>query len=228
MFIIFDLDDTLIDTSASITPIKLELALRRMVREGLELDDFEEALKLLLRLDLAAESAKIAIEEFLDINEFDLRFLQIAEHEVYHTFSEDLPVYSLAGAKEALSELSYENKLAIVSRGKIDQQLFKLKKAGIDTSFFCKIVILEKESKKESYRLLGEEFGFSSKETIVCGDRISIDLVPAKQLGCWTVHMKKGRGILSQGNDGEVDFSITELSQLKKVLLDISNQVMVG
>ncbi|MBX9924699.1 MAG: HAD family hydrolase [Rhabdochlamydiaceae bacterium] len=226
MFIIFDLDDTLIDTSACITPVKLERALSRMIQEGMEIEDFSQALHTLLQIDQLSDSARSALEEFIEINGFDSRFLSIGLNEVYHQFCDDLPVFPVEEAVSVLSKLSYEHKMAIVSIGNLDQQLWKLKKAGIDSSLFCKIHILEEKNKKETYQALIQEMNISPQEVIVCGDRIPIDLAPAKQLGCMTVHMKKGRGLYSSSIEKlhEVDFTITHLSQMQKVLLDISSK----
>ncbi len=224
MFIIFDLDDTLIDTSGCITPIKLERALRLMVEQGLELDDFQESLDFLLRLDKKSESAKSALEEFMEINEFDPKFLPLAIQEVYHIFSDEIPVFPTEDAIEILSDLSYDHKMAIVSVGNSDYQMWKLKKAGIDSSLFCKILVLEEKNKKKCYQGIIQEMKLSPQEIVVCGDRIPIDLTPAKQLGCRTVHMKRGRGADVFSRNAGVDFTITNLSQLKKVLLNISNK----
>lgn len=224
MFIIFDLDDTLIETSGFITPFKLERALGRMVEEGLELESFPKALDLLLELDRKSESAQSAIEEFIEINEFDPRFTEIALHEVYHTFSEETPVFPVEDAAEVLSDLSNGHKISIVSIGRHEQQIWKLKKAGIDTSFFCKILVLEEKNKKKPYQALIEEMDLSPRDVVVCGDRIPVDLSPAKQLGCTTVHMKKGRGAYSLGGQHEVDFTITQLSQMRKILQDLSGK----
>lgn len=225
MFIIFDLDDTLIDTSGCITPLKLEKALHCMVKEGLELQDFSLALEQLLRLDKKSESAKSALEEFFEINEFHPRFLPIATHEVYHVFSDEIPVFPMEDALEELAFLSLQHQMAIVSVGKTEHQMWKLKKAGIDSSLFCKILILEERNKKKSYESIIEELNLSPKEVIVCGDRIPIDLAPAKQLGCVTVHIKKGRGLYSLESSREVDFTITNLSQMKDILFTVNNKV---
>ncbi len=152
MFIIFDLDDTLIDTSGCITPVKLERALHCMVEEGLELNDFQKGLEQLLRLDRKSESAKSALEEFMEINDFDSKFLPLALHEVYSSFSEEIPVFAVEDAVEVLANLSYDHKMAIISIGKPDLQMWKLKKAGIDSSLFCKILVLEEKNKKNRPR----------------------------------------------------------------------------
>ena len=222
MFIIFDLDDTLIDTSGCITPVKLEKALQCMVEEGLELGDFQKGLEQLLSLDRKSESAKSALEEFMEINDFDSKFLPLALHEVYSSFSEEIPVFAVEDAVEVLANLSYDHKMAIISIGKPELQMWKLKKAGIDSSLFCKIIVLEEKNKKKYYEELIQELNLSPSDVIVCGDRIPVDLAPAKQLGCKTIHMKKGRGLHSVGSEREVDFTITHLSQISKVLAEIS------
>ncbi len=193
-----------------------------MVEEGLELNNFDRALELLLRLDKKSESAKSALEEFIEINDFDPKFLPGALHEVYSSFSEETPVFPVEDAVEVLSILSYDHKMAIVSVGKMELQMWKLKKAGIDSSLFCKILVLEERNKKKSYEALIQELNLVPSDVIVCGDRIPIDLLPAKQLGCKTIHMKKGRGLHSIGGEREVDFTITGLSQISKVLADLS------
>jgi putative hydrolase of the HAD superfamily len=222
LFIIFDLDDTLIDTSGCITPVKLEKALQCMVEEGLELGDFQKGLEQLLSLDRKSESAKSALEEFMEINDFDSKFLPLALHEVYSSFSEEIPVFAVEDAVEVLANLSYDHKMAIISIGKPELQMWKLKKAGIDSSLFCKIIVLEEKNKKKYYEELIQELNLSPSDVIVCGDRIPVDLAPAKQLGCKTIHMKKGRGLHSVGSEREVDFTITHLSQISKVLAEIS------
>ena len=67
MLIIFDLDDTLIDTSGCITYYKLEDALNAMQAQGLVLPDFAVALELLRRLNKVSLSAESALSECLEL-----------------------------------------------------------------------------------------------------------------------------------------------------------------
>ncbi len=192
MLIIFDLDDTLIDTSGCITPIKLESALSRMVEAGLKVPNFEDALETLRRLDASAESARHTLSEFLEIlgTEEEDKYFKMAVEEVYGPISDDIPIFPLEQAIEVLLDLKGTHELALVSMGKMEQQLIKMKKAGIDSTIFSKIVISEERDKKPHYKKIVEELGYAPSDTLVCGDRISLDLVPAKELGCKTVHMR--------------------------------------
>ncbi len=218
MLIIFDLDDTLVDTSGCITPFKLEDALKRLVQEGLSIPDFSKALDLLKRLDLAADSAKRALAEFLEIHNADPALLSIGVQEVYGNISFDVPLFPLKGANEVLDELSRSHQIALVTIGKSSQQLAKLKKAGIDSGIFSKIVVAEPGNKKIHYQALADDLGYAPTEIVVCGDRISIDLAPARELGYKTVQMRWGRGLNSMGQLSDVDYKISSLRELKEIV----------
>lgn len=218
MLIIFDLDDTLIDTTGSITPVKLEQALVKMVEAGLEIGNFEEALDILKRLDTAAESGSQTLLEFLEITNADKKYFEIGQAELYGQLSSDFPIYPLDQALEVLEELGAQHQLALVSMGKPDQQLLKLKNAGIDSTIFSKIIISEDRDKKPHYKTILDELGFAPLQTVVCGDRVGRDLLPAKELGCITVQMQWGRGLNSTHSPRDVDYAIRKLSQIKDII----------
>jgi putative hydrolase of the HAD superfamily len=218
LLIIFDLDDTLIDTTGSITPVKLEQALVKMVEAGLEVGNFEEALDILKRLDTAAESGSQTLLEFLEITNADKKYFEIGHAELYGQLPSDFPVYPLDQALEVLEELGAQHQLALVSMGKPDQQLLKLKNAGIDSTIFSKMIISEDRDKKPHYKTILDELGFTPLQTVVCGDSVGRDLLPAKELGCITVQMQWGRGLNSTNSPREVDYAIKKLSQIKDIL----------
>lgn len=227
MFIIFDLDDTLIDTSRVITPIKLKQALEAMQKEGCFIPDFQEALGQLLALNEKAESAKDALKEFVFLRKAAEKFFLLGIDVVYSPLEENFSVSPTEGAIDLLSYLCGEHNLAIVSIGKEAQQLFKMKKAGIDSRFFYKIILSEERDKKKHYQQLMKEWGVTASEVIVCGDRILLDLLPAKELGCTTVHIKQGRGVHSKGPPGSVDFTIENLVEFTDVLGRIGRKTIV-
>lgn len=223
MLIIFDLDDTLVDTSGFVTPKKLKDALIRMQDAGCQIKDFNVALQALLELNQKAKSSKAALQKFIEIEGISENFFLIGLQEVYESSLGDLAIPALQGATEVLSFLKKENTLALVTIGKIDRQLEKLKKAGIDSSIFYKILCLEDGSKGSSYMELIQDLCIPASNVLVCGDRVEVDLSPAKQMGCTTVHMKRGRGALEQQSHGEiVDFTITHLSQVVDIFLKLS------
>ncbi len=220
--IIFDLDDTLIDTSVSITPKKLDSAFARMVAEGMSLPNEEEGLEVLRRLNATAPSAREALEEFIEIYEVPRAVLQVGLHEVYENYSDDIPVFPLKGALEVIKEFSRDHDLAIVTAGIEDQQKEKMKKAGIDFSAFRKIIVCSSKEKKLYYQKIWEQSGVAEDDVVVCGDRINTDLTPAKELGFTTVQMLFGRGVYAPGNKNDVDYTISDLMQLKNIVANLS------
>lgn len=216
MLIIFDLDDTLIDTSGCITYYKLEDALRAMVDAGLVLPDFAEAVSLLRRLDRSAESARAALSEFTEIMGIGTEIFERGVHEIYEQPLADRPIFPLEGAIEVLLELRHCHQLALVTIGKHAYQMEKLKKAGIDSHLFSKIVVTQERNKKPHYQLIMDELGYFPKEVIVCGDRISLDLVPAEELGFKTVHVRWGRG--TNGLKYRGDHSILKIAELTEIV----------
>lgn len=220
MLIIFDLDDTLIDTSGCITPVKLEMALTCMIEAGLPVLDPSSAIQLLRRLDAASTSARDTLSEFLEILGAEERFFQIGVEVVYGDLPEEISVFPLEQAVEILVELKECHQLALVSIGEPEQQMAKMKKAGIDSTMFSKIVISQSRDKKLHYQAIVEELGFAPQETIVLGDRIAVDLSPAKELGYKTVQMRWGRGLNHPMTPSktDVDFTITELRQIREII----------
>lgn len=223
MLIIFDLDDTIIDTSGSILPFKLKRALQAMKEEGLYIENFLESLKMLISIDAGSESTKAALKEFLEIHDADPRFLDIGCRVVYKERNFPFEVSTTKEALSSLFELRKSHQLAIVSAGIKEIQLEKLKKASIDTSIFSRIVICEESGKRKSYQFLIEDLKVSPSRVIVCGDRIKRDLTPAKALGIKTIHMRWGRGLHQNLHDEDVDFSVSSLDQVKPILMQLEN-----
>ncbi len=218
MLIIFDLDDTLIDTSGSITPIKLERALQKMVEAGFQTVSFKESLELLKRLDELASNGGKALAEFVEMHDADPSFYEIGIKELYDNICFDAPIFSVDQAVETLSDLRISHQLALVTIGNPTQQYEKMKKAGIDSTMFSKIVITEEKNKKIYYQAIVAELGVIPTDVLVCGDKIEVDLSPAKELGFKTVHMCFGRGKNSLGLKEDVDYTITRLSQIKELI----------
>jgi FMN phosphatase YigB (HAD superfamily) len=218
LLIIFDLDDTLIDTTGCITRLKLEDALHAMMRAGLQVPDTGEALECLKRLDSTSESARHTLAEFLEILGAGSHLFEVGVKEIYENLPADFSIFPLEGAIELLDQLSQSHQLALVTVGKQSQQMDKLKKAGIDSRIFSKIVVSEERNKKPHYQSIVDELGYEPAQVIVCGDRIPLDLAPARELGFKTVQMRWGRGLHSTGRKNDVDHTISELKEMKEIV----------
>lgn len=203
--------------------MQLKYALERLSEEGLQLFNFAEALNLLLRLNETAPSAKHALEEFFEINAFDEKFLLLAIQAVYDDLPSSFIIEPMDMASDVLAVLSESHKLALVTVGRPELQLLKLKKAGIHSEIFSKIIVTQERNKKIHYKSIVSELDMDPAEVIVCGDRIAIDLTPAKELGFRTIQMRSGRGLHCKGSKSDVDFTISHLSEITEVLPKMSN-----
>ena len=80
---------------------------------------------------------------------------------------------------------------------------------------FKKWMCVEKGSKLQAYLTLQKEERALSEDVVVIGDRVDLDLLPAKKLGFHTVHIPSSRSL---GNFLEkeeiVDYQICSLNEL--------------
>jgi putative hydrolase of the HAD superfamily len=217
LLIIFDLDDTIIDTSGSITPFKMRRCLELLVKEGLKIADFESALKLLFECNSKALKSQDALASFVKMMGGRGELVQKVFPEMTSPLPAGFPVLVTPKAKEVLAELAKKHILALVTGGSPTFQQEKLEKAGVDRSFFSKIAIPEDSIKKPFYEACFKEFSVAPKDVWVCGDRIAMDLKPAHELGMRTIHMRWGRGAIGN-TEPWIDHEIFELSELKRVL----------
>lgn len=219
MLLIFDLDDTLVNTWGCCIELKLKLALETMISAGLDVVDKEESLKRLLEINRKSTNAREALQKFLsEIG--GLQYLDVGVKANYGPA--EMPVKTLLGAVEVLKELKNGNILTLVSHGVEEEQLRKMKSAGISKELFSEIIITNNYDKQEEYQKLLKRFSYSPSQAIVCGDKFKTDLLPAKRLGIKTVHMAWGRGKIFPPKREEVDYMI---KSLKELLLIVENLV---
>lgn len=215
--IIFDLDDTLIDTSGSITPFKIGLCLKKLIDSGLAVSNYDAAYKELLDLNNKYANAKSAFFAFGKAHKVCDQEIGSALSEMTSTLPPSFIVDKTPHAIEILEFYHKKYPLALVTGGKPSFQKDKLKKAGIDSSYFSMIGIPEDSVKKPFYQALSKKFSLPPEKIWVCGDRVETDLRPAYELGFRTVHMRWGRGVLAP-SEPWIDFSISTLSQLKEII----------
>lgn len=216
--IIFDLDDTLIDTFSCCIPIKLTKALDAMIKEGLKVNSHDEALGLLYSINNTAANGKEALRIFLrKVGNFDTTLLDVGV-EIYYGNVEGIKINPLPLALEVLEELKSRFDLALISMGNEEEQLEKLNSAGISLLLFKSIIFTKEYDKGDHYDMLCTALGLDYPSVLVCGDKFRTDLLPAQELGMKTVWMKYGRGANEKVFNGKPDFSITSLEELKDVI----------
>lgn len=213
--IIFDLDDTLIDTSGYVTPFQMKRALKYLVEAGMNVENEDVAYRELLSCNQKALKSKDALLGFIQKQTMDSSLAASALELLQAPLPSDFKIPTTPGALEILSFFRLSHKLALVTGGHPPFQLEKLKKAGLDRSIFSKIAIPEDSIKKPCYERLIEEFSISPDQVWVCGDRIEMDLMPAKELRCHAIHMRWGRGLAAKQWIGP---SIHTLNELKRII----------
>ena len=216
--IIFDLDDTLIDTSGSIVPNVLKHALKEMEKVGLVMADFNRSYHLLVRLNTYHLHLQDAMEEFLEMHRAPMKCLDVGLQAVYDTPVFTAPIRPIEGAVQVLQELSLSHLLVMVTHGKKSIQMEKMNKAGIKAQWFNQLYFCTDRDKKTIYQKISWKMGICPLNGLVCGDRIYFDLTPAKELGYKTVQIRWGRGLGNTGFKKDVDYTILHLRELTALL----------
>lgn len=196
----------------------MEIALQKMIEAGLEVKDYSHAKFQLWVLDRKTSSSRETLRLFLAYMRADPALVEVGMQAMYGKLPAKLKVKPMKGAKKLLEELRAKYKLALVTGGVPSFQKEKWENAGIDSSLFSTIAVANDCEKKIHYQEILKQIQTSPLRTIVVGDRIGRDLLPAKELGCTTVQIKWGRGLQYENHRGAVDFVISELAEIKKIL----------
>lgn len=177
----------------------------------------EKAFGQLTRLHSSSCRGKDGVLEFLELYKRP-ELLEAAMEEIYLQPDLPLAIKQVEGSLSVLKELGKEHSLALVTGGIDSIQRDKLKRANIDKDFFSYIFVEDPAQKKNAYQKILEKTKVPASKVIVCGDRIGVDLTPAKQLGLRTVHFRFGRGLGNTGLKSDVDYTILHLEELLDLL----------
>jgi FMN phosphatase YigB (HAD superfamily) len=217
MLVLFDLDDTLIETTSSIVEPRLDRALDEMIHNGLEIEDRDAALIDLERLNRTGSSSSDAILEFLHLYGGDALLLKVAHSVLHDPEFKDIVPEMVFGSEKVLYDLKSLANLILVTRGEENFQLSKMKKSGLPYTLFSKIEVTH-SSKKGCYETIVKDFKMPPNRVIVVADRIDDDLVPAKELGMITVLFRAARNRFSILPDLCVDYVIEDMAQLYPIV----------
>ncbi len=220
MLIIFDLDDTLINTFLTIIPYKIKKALKLIYKKKILKGNFHKDFKYILTCTKKVENTidifKFFLEEKNKIK--DLNILNLLNFELYKKkLPSYLKIYPFDGVNDILKKLAKKNILCLVSKGNKRYQRYKAKKSGIDLSLFSKIDFVRYD-KKKIYKNIFLKYNVSADKVIVCGDKIEADLKPAKELGFKTILINQGRNKNDVRNNKYVDFFINNLKQINTLI----------
>lgn len=203
MLIIFDLDDTLLDTSNSFFPKRLRWALLQLYSCGYNIQ-VDKTFAQIIELKRSF-TTRIACSKVLNANMCKKLFSFIYDRRMRK--EESIEVFP--GVMGLLKSLD-AHELFIVTYGNILLQHDKIERSGIDTSRFSKIIVDEQGIKKKHYASI-----VYNRKAFVVGDKIDRDLRPARELGLCTVHVSKKKQVESDC----VDFVIGDIVELSGIVI---------
>ena len=214
------MDDTLIDTWNTHFPYKIRLVAEKIVELGIQ-DNVEETYSKILETNLTSQNGTEAINKCLDSWDVVENISREEIIDVYYNPAQSREIPLLEGAKELLNWAVQKHTLAIVTQGRESEQMSKFPSAHLDQKLFSKVIVTPYFNKGLCYGELCGELQITPEDTLVIGDKYKTDLLPAKELGMKTVHMQWGRGKIILPKNGEIDYSITHLSELKEIIQNL-------
>ena len=216
--IVFDLDNTLIDFMQMKRKAS-EAAISAMIKAGVKIDK-ERAEEILNRLfkKYGMEYQKIFDELLKEITgQVDLRILAAAVV-AYRRVKGDL-LEPYPNVIPVLTKLKKKvTTLGVVSDAPKFQAWTRLYEMKLD-KFFDFVVAWEDTNNLKSsglpFQKVLEKLKMKPEEILVVGDRVSRDILPAKNLGMKTVLARYGMVIKEEG---QADYEINDISELLKLV----------
>lgn len=216
--VVFDLDDTLIDTSGQLVAPAHRKAAAAMIAAGLEASLEEVAEK---RLDFARAAP---------IEEVDLRVAAFfgggreaaeAGHQAYfgHRIASLDPFPFVPAVLDQLAPRT----LLLVTAGLEATQRKKLELAGLVRYFEEAVVVDVGGDKGVAIARLLRERTIAFEEAVVVGDRLDREIAAGRRLGTWTVRVAYGEGesSLPQGPHQRPHYTVPTVEALPAVIEDI-------
>jgi uncharacterized cofD-like protein len=216
--IIFDLDDTLYDTTAQRIDKALKAAVEAMVKSG---------------LNCSVEDGFRAIKEIIKKNPLGERFLKLAEQhnadeavceigkKAYYGFeSDELSLFP--GVRELLKKLKNDYTLILVTFGEPKTQNKKVELLGIKELFDISL-ITQNPDKEEVFLEALDKIGIKQNRILCVGDRIDSEIRIANKLGMTTVRIMHGmyQNLKAKSALENPDFTIKNLKEIENILKNI-------
>jgi putative hydrolase of the HAD superfamily len=226
--IIFDLDDTLVDTFATIiTPLESRAA-EAMVAAGMgELDSTRvRELILKLRRETPDRIEERLVEEFPQAQG---KALEARRTVFTRVFIDKLRIK--ASVVKMLNELSTRYHTYLLTAGRKDIQNQKLDQLGIRKLFKeVGVIISRTEETKERWMASLIKGRYLPEEVIVVGNRLDNEIKAGNRLGMITVWVKygEGSGMIPSEETGQPDYIINGIAEFPKILAEIESDSARG
>ncbi|MBV9478228.1 MAG: nucleotide-binding protein [Acidobacteria bacterium] len=216
--IVFDLDDTLIDTFGTlIMPLEMQAARLMIAAPGAPMTDENALAAALLR---SRRVAPQTLEADLRKRGFPRDVLQL-RHDLLEKVSLENLVVS-PEVRQLLKELEARFELYLLTAGKREFQRAKIKKLAIRSHFAGVNIVSNSSSdaKKGMIERLAARRDYKSENVLIVGNRLDSEIAAGNRLNMPTVWIRHGEGAdLKPGpHTGMPDHEIRSVLDLRKVL----------
>jgi len=216
--IIFDLDDTLYDTTAQRIDKALKAAVEAMIKKGLNCTPEEgfKTIKEIIRKDPLGERFMALAKHY----RADESVCEVGKKEYYSFESKELSLFP--GAKELLRKLKRDYTLVLVTFGKPKTQNKKIEQLGIMDLFDISL-ITQNEDKEEVFLEVLDKIGIKQNRIMCVGDRIDSEIRIANKLGMTTVRLLHGmyKSFKPKSHLEKPDFTVKKLTEIQAILENI-------
>lgn len=249
--IVFDLDDTLVDTFKCLIEPLEDLAARKMVRAGLGESDHELVAPKLVQLrmrhpDRMEEAIRQSFPQITEqvieawrsvhanLSLSKIRALNVLQPET-EKLEAPLTQYKIsAEVQEMLKNLAASYDLYLLTTGSPDYQNQKIDYLDVREFFRDdRIIILNsgsEKTKEDRLRELKDEHGYRADTIVVVGNGLDHEIRAGNKLGMYTIWVAWGEGRSMEPADPKdkpkktID-GLTVLSELSEKLPDLLNQI---
>jgi len=123
------------------------------------------------------------------------------------------PVILFEGVEETLEALADRGKLVLVTKGDLLHQEAKLAASGLGRHFSGVEIVSDK--KADTFRRLFATYGVAPDRTVMAGDSMRSDILPALEAGAWAAYIpQEGAWVHEQANAPETHPRFRQLDAL--------------
>ena len=216
--LVFDLDDTLLDTNNRIVPTAARESCQAMINAGLQVG-ISECINERARFHAENPRGDVFAHLADKYGPAELKKeIMEAGFTAFYFRTVGAEAVLFEGARETLERLHYLYPLYLVTSGFEHTQRQKVGLSGIER-FFKRIHYVDLgrgDTKLEAYRAIFKEEGGAPQEYLAIGNRVDTDLRPAKLLGWQTCWLRVGEyaHLLPTSGDESPDFEIQRIGDL--------------
>lgn len=222
--LVFDLDDTLLDTYRQLIPHAAKEACNAMINAGLKVDTESclQARDTFLRSEWRAEERgsvyTYLVDRFGVRDGADGKEVEKAGYDAFHNRDVEPDISLFPGARELLHDLRSKYILHLVTAGHEATQRMKILILGLESTFDSIHIVdpSKGQTKGDAFKAIMAETRSHPSKMLSIGNRLDTDIAEAKRLGwkgCW-IRYGEHAGTRPSNNNEAPDFSISNIQEL--------------